>query len=72
VPQEIRKIAPEPAAGVEHPPAAIESAAQELIEQIDVDLAELLAQFDGRDGDVGGHPRMILRGGCRSVTADTA
>ena len=39
--QEVRQVAPGAAARIEHPPPMVESAAKQLIEQIDVDLAEL-------------------------------
>ena len=41
VPQEIRKVAPVTAAGVEQAATPIEAAAQQLVEQVDVDLAKL-------------------------------
>jgi hypothetical protein len=45
VAQEIRQVAPCATPGIEYTPAAVEAAAKELIEQIDVDLAERHAQF---------------------------
>jgi hypothetical protein len=39
--QEVGQIASGAAARIEHAPAMVESAAEQLIEQIDVDLAEL-------------------------------
>ena len=43
--QEIRKIAPGAAAGIHHARTTVETAAKELIEQVDVDPAELRFQF---------------------------
>ena len=48
--QEERKVPSPAAACVQHPPAMIESSAKKLIEQVDVDLAELPAQGDGLGG----------------------
>ena len=48
-PQEIRKVAPGAAARVEHTLTMVESAAEELIEQIDVDLAELRSMRKAAD-----------------------
>lgn len=45
--QKVWKIASRAASGVKHSPAMIESAAKELIEEIDVDLTELPSQFRG-------------------------
>jgi len=45
---EKQKVAADAASRVENPPAAVEPAAQQLIEQIDVDVAELRAQFARR------------------------
>jgi hypothetical protein len=52
-PEEIRKIATGAAAGIDDTRTPIESATQELIEQIDIDPAELRFQFVGHAGDVG-------------------
>jgi hypothetical protein len=41
VSQEERKITSRAAAGVQHAPATVESSTKELVEQVDVDLAEL-------------------------------
>ena len=43
VPQEERQVPAAPAAGVQHAPARVEPSAEKLIEEVDVDLAELLA-----------------------------
>ena len=59
VSQEIRKIAPTATAGVEHTAATVESAAKELIEKIDVDLAEFHAQFGGGGKHIGGHQSLV-------------
>jgi catechol 2,3-dioxygenase-like lactoylglutathione lyase family enzyme len=59
--QEEGKIASRAAARIQHTLATVEAAAKELIEQINVDLAELHSQAGGDGGSVGGHPAMILR-----------
>ena len=53
--QEILKIASRAAARVEHAPPRVEAGTEQLIEQINVDLAEFHSQ-GGRDG-VWGHGR---------------
>ena len=55
MPQEERKVPSPAAACVEHPPPTIESSAKKLIEQVDVDLAELRAQGDGLGGPIRRH-----------------
>jgi hypothetical protein len=57
VPQEEHEIASAAAAGVENAPATIEPAAKELVEEIDIHLAELTSDFGGQ---VGGHETIIL------------
>jgi hypothetical protein len=59
VSQEVGKVSAGAAAGIEHTPAAIEAAAQELIEEIDVDVAERRAQFSRHSSGIGRHPLMI-------------
>lgn len=54
--QEEGQIPSAAAAGIEHAPPAIESAAKQLVEQIDVDLSELRSEAGG---DVITHPPMI-------------
>ena len=47
VAQEIGKVAAGPAARVEHTPATVESPAKDLIEKIDIDVAESRSQLRG-------------------------
>ena len=50
VPEKIGQVASVAAAGVEHPAAPIEPAAEQLIEQIDIDVAELGAKLAAGKG----------------------
>jgi hypothetical protein len=45
VPQEVDQIAAVTASGIEHAAARVESASQDLVEQVDVDVAELQAEL---------------------------
>jgi hypothetical protein len=45
MPKEIPQIAAVAAPGVEYTPSAIEPAAKELIEEVDIDLAELRSEL---------------------------
>ena len=59
VPHQVDQIAAFPASGVEHPPPPIETAAQQLIEQVDVDVAELVAKRDARGMRIRHQPRGV-------------
>ena len=60
-PEEVREIPSTAATGIDQARPPIESAAQKLVEQIDIDPAELRFQFVGHARDIRRHSRIIMR-----------